>query len=88
MNYRRTVRFKREFQGLPLEIQRAAKAKFALFSHDWRHPSLQIHKLEGLLWHGHQVFDLWLTKHYRVLFVLDGDVVVSFSIGAHSIVSK
>jgi hypothetical protein len=29
-----------------------------------------------------------VTDKYRVLFVIDGDVVVSFSIGPHSIVSK
>ena len=47
-----------------------------------------MHKLEGVLWHGHQVFDLWVTEKYGVLFVIDRDVVVSFSIGTHSIVSK
>jgi len=88
MTYRRTVRFKEEFKVLPAEIKRVARAKFALFSRNWRHPSLHVHKLEGLLWHGHQVFDLWVSEKYRVLFVLDHDVVVSFSIGPHRIVSK
>ena len=88
MTFRRTVRFKHEFQLLPSDIQRTARAKFALFSKNWRHPSLRAHKLEGVLWHGHQVFDLWITDKYRVLFVIDHDVVVSFSIGKHSIVSK
>jgi hypothetical protein len=88
MKFRRAVRFKREFQLLPSEIKRIARAKFALFSRNWRHPSLRVHKLEGVLWHGHQVFDLWVTDRYRVLFIIDGDVVVSFSIGPHSIVSK
>lgn len=88
MRFRRTVRFKREFQLLPEAIQRVARAKFSLFSRDWRHPSLQMHKLDGILWHGHQVFDLWVTEKYRVLFVIDHDVVVSFSIGTHGIVSK
>jgi hypothetical protein len=86
--YRRTVGFKREFDSLPPEIQRAALAKFSLFSNNWRHPSLRVHKLEGVLWHGRQVFDLYLTNKYRVLFVIDHDVVVSFSVGPHSIVSK
>jgi hypothetical protein len=88
MRFRRTVRFKHEFQLLSPEIQRAARAKFALFSRDWRHPSLKMHKLEGVLWHGHQVFDLWVTEKYRVLLVVDRDVLVSFSIGTHGIVSK
>jgi len=88
MTFRRTVRFKREFQLLPPEIKRAARSKFALFSRNWRHPSLRLHKLEGILWHGRPVFDLWVTDKCRVLFVIDHDVVVSFSIGPHSIVSK
>ena len=88
MTFRRTVGFKREFRNLPSDIKRVARAKFALFSRNWRHPSLQVHKLEGILWHGHQVFDLWVTEKYRVLFVIDHEVVVSFSIGTHGIVSK
>ncbi len=88
MIFRRTVRFKKEFQLLPKEIQRAAETKFLMFSNNWRHPSLNVHKLEGLLWHGHQGFDLYVTNKYRVLFILDRDVVVSYSIGTHGIVSK
>jgi hypothetical protein len=76
--YRRTVGFKREFQNLSLEIKRAARAKFALFSTNWRHPSLRCHKLTGVFWHGHQVFDLYVTEKYRVLFVIDRDIVVCF----------
>jgi hypothetical protein len=81
MTYRRGVRFKREFALLSPEIKRIARATFALFSQNWRHPFLRAHKLEGFLWHGHQVFDLWGTDRYRVLSVIDHDVVVSFSIG-------
>jgi len=88
MIFRRTVGFKREFRLLPPEIQRVARGKFLLFTNNWRHPSLNVHKLEGRTWHGHQVFDLWVTDKYRVLFVIDRDVIVSFSIGPHGIVSK
>jgi mRNA-degrading endonuclease RelE of RelBE toxin-antitoxin system len=88
MTFRRTVGFKRELRALPLEIQRIASAKFRLFQNNWRHPSLHVHKLEGVLWHGHQVFDLYVTDRYRVLFAIDHDVIVSYSIGPHSIVSK
>jgi hypothetical protein len=88
MTFRRTVAFKRELRSLPPEVQRIAHAKYRLFRNNWRHPSLHVHKLEGLLWHGHQLFDLYVTDRYRVLFVIDHDVIVSFSIGPHSIVSK
>lgn len=88
MIYRRTVGFKREFRTLPPEIKRIARTKFALFSENWRHPSLRCHKLTGVSWHGHQVFDLYVTEKYRVLFVIDRDIIVSFSIGTHAIVSK
>lgn len=88
MTFRRTVGFKGEFRLLPVEIQRVARAKFSIFSINWRHPSLNVHKLEGRTWHGHQVFDLYVTDKYRALFVIDRDVIVSFSIGTHGIVSK
>jgi len=38
MIFRRDRRFKREFKNLPPETQKAARAKFALFSRNWRHP--------------------------------------------------
>jgi hypothetical protein len=88
MTYRRTIRFKQEFEELPAEIRQTARAKFSLFSRNWRHPSLRVHKLDGVMWHGHQVFDIWVTTRYRAMFVIDGDRIVSFSIGPHSIVSK
>ena len=88
MIYRRTVGFKREFRNLPRDIKRAAHTKFTLFSTNWWHPSLRCHKLTDVSWHGHQVFDLYVTEKYRVLFVIDRDIIVSFSIGPHSIVSK
>ena len=88
MTFRRTVVFKRELLCLPADVQRIARAKYRLFRNNWRHPSLNVHKLEGVLWHGHQVFDLYVTDRYRVLFVIDHDVIVSYSIGPHSIVSK
>jgi len=88
MIFRRAVRFKCEFKALPSDIQRIARAKFALFSSNWRHPSLRCHKLEGLTWHGHQVFDLSITDRYRGLFIIDHDVIVSFSVGPHGLVPK
>jgi hypothetical protein len=88
MKHRRTVDFKREFKFLPPKIRRVASTKFSLFRNNWRHPSLNVHKLEGRTWHSHQVFDLYVTDKYRVLFVIDHDVIVSFSIGTHGIVSK
>jgi hypothetical protein len=88
MTFRRTVAFKRELRSLTAEVQRIAHAKYRLFHNNWRHPSLNVHKLEGVLWHGHQVFDLHVTDRHRVLFVIDHDVIVSYAIGPHSIVSK
>jgi hypothetical protein len=38
MIFRRAVRFKREFKALSSDIQDIARAKFALFSSNWRHP--------------------------------------------------
>ena len=81
MIFRRTVGFKREFSSLPLEIQRVARSKFFLFTTNWRHPSLNVHKLEGRTWHGHQVFDLYVTDKYRVLFVIEHGAQITGWIG-------
>ena len=47
MIFRRTVRFKHEFKELPAEIQKMARAKFALFSANWTE-TLRLHQPRSL----------------------------------------
>jgi mRNA-degrading endonuclease RelE of RelBE toxin-antitoxin system len=48
MKVRRTDRFKKDYQKLPSDIQRRVDQKLRFLISDPRHPSLRIHKLQGV----------------------------------------
>ncbi|MEK7083028.1 MAG: type II toxin-antitoxin system mRNA interferase toxin, RelE/StbE family [Patescibacteria group bacterium] len=78
-----SARFEKEFNRLPKYIKKLAHKKDALFRMNAFHPSLETHKLNGLL------KDDWaysVNEHYRVHFYFVNDhTVVYISIGTHEI---
>lgn len=78
-----TARFEKEFGRLEKRVQQLAHKKDALFRTDAFHPSLETHKLGGVL------KDDWaysVNKQYRVHFYfVDGHTVLYISIGTHGI---
>jgi len=44
---RRTDRFKRDYQKLPIQVQQRVDQKLCFLLRDPRHPSLRIHKVRG-----------------------------------------
>jgi mRNA-degrading endonuclease RelE of RelBE toxin-antitoxin system len=54
MKYRRSPKFKDDFERLPKEIQESTKEKFRLFQEDMSHNSLRIKKMKGYegIWEG------------------------------------
>ena len=61
MKVRRTNRFKKDYQNLPEAIQRRVDAKLRFLLRDARHPSLRVHKVQGVegLW------EFSVTMNYR-----------------------
>ena len=84
MKYRRTNRFKKDYQKLPSDIQRRLDQKLRLLLRDPRYPSLRVHKLRGVegLW------EFSVTMNYRVLFEIEGEYYVLLGVGPHSIVDQ
>ena len=78
-----SLRFKKEFNGLPRRIQELVRKKDALFRTNAFHPSLDTHQLSGKL-HGDWSYSV--NKQYRVHFYfIDDHSVMYVSIGTHEI---
>lgn len=76
-------RFWKSFDALPLEIQKLAREKFALFISNPHHPSLRIRKMEGIneIWEGHITLSYVFTFRY---IKLEGEIAIeSLDIGIH-----
>jgi len=84
VKFRRTNRFKKDYQKLPFEIQQRADQKLRLLLRDPRYPSLRVHKIRGVegLW------EFSVTMNYRVIFEIEGEYYVLLGVGPHSIVDQ
>jgi mRNA interferase RelE/StbE len=84
MKVRRTDRFRRDYQNLPLDIRQRVDQKLRFLLRDPRHPSLRIHKLRGVegLW------EFSVTMNYRVIFEIEGEYYVLLGVGPHRIVDR
>ncbi|MFH1289986.1 MAG: type II toxin-antitoxin system mRNA interferase toxin, RelE/StbE family [Nanoarchaeota archaeon] len=78
-----TPDFKKAYQKLPKEIQKAVDKKDKQFRENPYYPSLQTHKLGGPL---HDLWSFFVTKSYRVLFeFLNGDAAIFYDVGTHDV---
>ena len=77
MRHRASRRFCTNYRALPVDVQRAADAGYALLKSDPRHPSLHFKKVSRRLW------SVRVGLHYRALAVEQSDDLVWFWIGHH-----
>lgn len=82
--YRFSDRFKKQYNALPREIQKAFQEKLDLLLADRRHPSLRVKKIQGVenRWEGS------VTMKYRFTFHFDEEVLVFRAIGTHDILLR
>lgn len=81
--YQFSKRFKKEYNSLPKEIQKAFDQKLKVFLKDMTYPSLRVKRIQGTRdrWEGS------VTMKYRFTFQLS-DKVIFRAIGTHDILSK
>ena len=65
------------FARLPTEVQRVARAKFALWRDDPFHTSLQFKEVSEGLW------SVRISSQYRALALREGEIVLWLWIGPH-----
>jgi mRNA-degrading endonuclease RelE of RelBE toxin-antitoxin system len=73
--------FKKDFEKLPLEIQRRAEKQLRLFIQNPKHNSLNIKKMRSPnnIWEGR------ITQSYRFTFQIEGNTYVLRRMGTHDI---
>jgi hypothetical protein len=76
-----TAEFWACFARLPEAIQTRAKAAYALWSADPRHPGLHFKPLPSA---GEGVWSVRIGIHWRALGVRDGEEMIWFWIGSHA----
>jgi len=77
-------RFKKEYNNLPKEIQKAFDEKLSLFLKQTSHPSLRVKRIQGTKnrWEGS------ITMKYRFTFEFLKDGVLIRAIGTHDIFKR
>jgi len=82
--YQFSKRFKKEYKGLPDNIQNAFEQKLKIFLKDMTYPSLRVKRIQGTTdrWEGS------ITMKYRFTFQLFDNKVIFRAIGTHDILSK
>ena len=75
--HRTTPQFRRNFERLPISVQRTARRNFRLLSENPRHPSLRFGKV-GKFWSAR------VGLAYRALAIQDGNDFIWIWIGPHA----
>ena len=81
VEFRTTRTFDKSFVALPAGIRKQALEKLDLYENGPRHPSLRVKKMVGTP----GIWEMRVTKDYRITFQRDGNVVLLRNIGTHDI---
>lgn len=81
MQFLRTERFLKDFKQLPADVQERTAKALALFDRNFRHPSLQVKKMEG----APGIWELRVSDNYRITFQRFEKGVLLRRIGTHNV---
>lgn len=84
MHITRVNRFKKDYQKLDNKIKDAVDRKLRQLLGDKNHPSLRFKRVrkQAKLW------ELSVTKNYRILLLVEADEYVLYRVGAHDILNS
>lgn len=80
INFSSTPKFKKQYQKLPASIKNKFAKQLNLLEENYRHPSLQTKKMEGV-----DSFEARIDLHYRFSFEITEAGVSLLSIGPHDV---
>ena len=84
--FRATRAFWRSFEKLPAEQQRRARQAFVIFKQNPFNSRLRSHKIQKLsARYARAIYAAEIEADLRVLFYIEGDVVVTVDIGSHAL---
>jgi mRNA-degrading endonuclease RelE of RelBE toxin-antitoxin system len=76
-----TKSFIKDYQVLPISLQRAAEKQLERLAENPRHPSLNVKKMQD----PRNIWEARVTKGYRLTLQMDGDVCILRRLGTHDI---
>ena len=79
-----TKPFKRDYKGLPENIQELIEKQIILLLNNPKHPSLRLKKMEG----HRSIYEARVTKDYRMTFQIVDDTYLLRRVGTHSILKR
>ena len=82
----RTREFRYLYADLPERIQSLGLKVYSLFVQDPQHPSLQLHRLKDNSRGSHHTasWSVSITRKYRAVYFVDGEVNVWYWVGTHA----
>lgn len=79
-----TKPFKKDYKGLPKNIQEQIEKQITLLLDNPKHPPLQTKKMEGRQF----IWEAKITGGYRMTFQIDGDTYLLRRVGTHNVLRK
>ena len=84
--YKPTQRFWESFYDLTSQQKDSARRAWKVFKENPFDPRLRAHKIHKLsAYYGRTVFSVEIQADLRVVFYVEGDVIVTVDIGTHAI---
>ncbi len=83
-SYQFSQRFRKQYQALPKQIQKAFDKKLKLFLNNRSHPSLRVKRIQGTK----NRWEVSVTMNYRVTFEFSENTLFFRTIGTHDILNR
>lgn len=80
MTSQTTDDFRRLFRSLPDDVREKARKAYQLWSNDPSHPGLRFKRIHG----SEPIYSVRIGRGWRVLGLLQGDMMTWFWIGSHA----
>ena len=76
-------RVRKDYKTLPPSVQKKFKKQLRFLAHNPRHPSLQIHRIQGS-----DYWEFYVDKAHRCVFRQDGSIYYLLATGSHKIIDE
>ena len=84
MRIRKLRSFDQDYRALPDPLKKKVDKQLRLLAVNLRHPSLQVHRIQG----APGIWECYVDLHYRLTFMIEGDLLILRRVGPHDILKK
>ena len=78
-----TRRLKEDYKSLPSAVQKKLKKQINFLAENPRHPSLNVHRIEGTSY-----WEFYVDRSYRCIFRQDGSIYFLLAAGSHKVIDE